>query len=110
RIKVLDALAQGGAVVGTTLGCEGIDLVDGEHVRLADTPAEFAAACVELLRDAETAARLGRRGHAQILEHYSTAAVVPTLSRRLAGWAGLEAAPDPQMATAETSSEWADAG
>ena len=89
RIKVLDALAQGGAVVGTTLGCEGIDLVDGEHVRLADTPEDFARACVELLRDPAAAAELGRHGHARIRERYSTAAVVPALAERLAGWSGI---------------------
>jgi glycosyltransferase involved in cell wall biosynthesis len=83
RIKVLDALAQGGAVVSTTLGCEGLDVVDGQHVRLADGPSAFAAACVELLDDPELAAELGRQGHALIREHYRTAVHVPRLARRL---------------------------
>lgn len=110
RIKVLDALAQGGAVVGTTLSCEGIDLVDGEHVKLADTPEEFARACIELLRNPESAARLGRNGHAQILKHYSTAAVVPALAQRLAGWTGIRYTPCPQPQTPGVRTELADVG
>ena len=50
RIKVLDALAQGGAVVATTLAVEGIDAQDGVHLRLADEPGAFAAACVSFTR------------------------------------------------------------
>ncbi|MEM7624444.1 MAG: glycosyltransferase [Planctomycetota bacterium] len=112
RIKVLDALAQGGAVVGTTLGCEGIDLVDGEHVRLADTPPGFVRACVELLGDRAWAARLGRNGHALIRQRYSTAAVVPRLAKQLAGWAGIEFRVNPQVpgAGTDTPAEMADVG
>lgn len=90
RIKVLDALARGGAVVGTPLGCEGIDVTDRRHVRLADTPEDFAAACVELLADPAAAAELGRRGHGLVLEHYSTAVHAPRLARRLGGLLGVD--------------------
>ena len=84
RIKVLDSLAQGGAVVATTLACEGIDVVDGQHLRLADDPAAFAAACVELLNDPDQAATLGRAGHALMRERYSTAVHVERLAERFA--------------------------
>lgn len=90
RIKVLDALAQGGAVVGTALGCEGIDVVDGEHVRLADSPEGFAAACAELLENPSTAAELGRNGHGLVSQRYSTAVHVPRLSRRLGELLGVD--------------------
>ena len=36
RLKVLDGLACGRAMVSTTMGAEGIDAGDGEHVMLAD--------------------------------------------------------------------------
>ncbi len=51
RIKILDALAMGMPIVSTTIGCEGIDVVDGRDVLLADTPAAFAAQIGRILAD-----------------------------------------------------------
>ena len=90
RIKVLDALAQGGAVVGTTLACEGLGVADGEHVSLADSAEAFATACIELLNDPAKAATMGRNGHALMLDRYSTAHHVPRLAKRLAELMGVE--------------------
>lgn len=52
KIKVLEAFAYGRPVVSTAAGTAGLDLVDGEHLLIADTPGDFAAACLRLLRDA----------------------------------------------------------
>jgi sugar transferase (PEP-CTERM/EpsH1 system associated) len=57
RLKVLDAMASGKAIVSTSVGCEGIAARPGEHLVVADSPAEFAASTVALLRD--PARRLG---------------------------------------------------
>jgi glycosyltransferase involved in cell wall biosynthesis len=63
RIKAYEAMAMGKAVVSTRIGIEGLPVQHGEHVMMADTPAEFAAAVVHLLthaamrRQIETAAR-----------------------------------------------------
>jgi sugar transferase (PEP-CTERM/EpsH1 system associated) len=51
RLKIFEAMAMGKAVVSTTVGAEGLPVVHGEHVWLADTPAEFAAAVVSLIRE-----------------------------------------------------------
>lgn len=59
RLKILDAMAMGKAIVTTTIGCEGIDPSPGEEMVLADTPEAFAAAVVELLHDAARRRRLG---------------------------------------------------
>jgi GT2 family glycosyltransferase/glycosyltransferase involved in cell wall biosynthesis len=50
RLKILEAMASGAAVVSTTIGAEGIG-ADASAVSLADEPAAFAGAVVELLRD-----------------------------------------------------------
>jgi glycosyltransferase involved in cell wall biosynthesis len=63
RIKVLEALANGRAVVTTSKGAEGLPVVDGVHARIADTPAEFAAAVEQLWHDGEQRARLAAAGH-----------------------------------------------
>jgi glycosyltransferase involved in cell wall biosynthesis len=62
RVKVLEALACGVPVVSTTVGCEGIDVVDGESVLLADGPSTFARAVLRLLRDQALARLLAEQG------------------------------------------------
>lgn len=42
RLKILDAMAMGKAIVSTSVGCEGIDVTDGENILVGDTPHEFA--------------------------------------------------------------------
>ncbi len=70
RLKVLEALGCGRAVVSTTLGAEGLGLQTGVHLELADSPDAFAAACVRLLRDPELRRRLGRVGRERVLRDY----------------------------------------
>jgi glycosyltransferase involved in cell wall biosynthesis len=71
RIKVLEALAMGKAVVSTRIGCEGIDgLIDGENIVIADTAEEFAAAVVRLMRDQGLREVLGRAGRKLVTEVY----------------------------------------
>lgn len=62
RLKALDAMAAGRPVVGTTIGMEGLDVVDGEEALLADDPAGFAAALVRVLTDHDLAVRVGAAG------------------------------------------------
>lgn len=51
RVKVLEALAVGKAIVASPLALEGMDVADGEEVLTAETDEEFAAAVVALLQD-----------------------------------------------------------
>ena len=71
RLKVVEGLAMGKAMVSTSLGCEGVDVRDGEHLLVADAPPAFAAAVVRLLEDAELARALGSAGRARMEEQYS---------------------------------------
>lgn len=66
RVKFGEALASGAAVVSTAEGAEGFE-AEGVYVR-ADGAAEFAAACVELLRDGARALELGAAGRRRALE------------------------------------------
>ena len=70
RLKVLEAMATGLAMVSTRLGAEGIDLVHGEHAMLADSPSDFAEATVRLLQDPALRRSLGARARAQAEAHY----------------------------------------
>jgi sugar transferase (PEP-CTERM/EpsH1 system associated) len=73
RIKILEALAMGKAVVTTVLGCEGLDVTSGEHLLVADDPVEFAEAVIRLLRDDAQRARLGAAGRALVERQYTWA-------------------------------------
>jgi polysaccharide biosynthesis protein PslH len=64
RVKVMEALAAGKAVVATPLALEGLAVDDGDQVRIGRTDAELAEAAVELLRDADRRGALGRRARA----------------------------------------------
>lgn len=79
RIKVFDALAQAVPLVTTTIGAEGIDVVDGTHVLIADEPAPFAAAIGRLLDDPALRATLAANGRALVEQRYSWNALADTL-------------------------------
>lgn len=51
RLKILEAMAVGRPVVSTSIGCEGLDVVDSEHLLIADTPQQFAKKTISLLKD-----------------------------------------------------------
>lgn len=60
RLKVFEAMAMGKAMVSTRIGAEGLPVVSGEHLLLADKPAEFAAAVVRLLGDIPRRRQVGQ--------------------------------------------------
>jgi sugar transferase (PEP-CTERM/EpsH1 system associated) len=62
RLKILEAFAMKKAVVSTSLGCEGIDVVPGVHLLMVDQPEAFAQCVVDLLQDQARRAALGSAG------------------------------------------------
>jgi sugar transferase (PEP-CTERM/EpsH1 system associated) len=51
RLKILEAMAYGRPVVSTSIGCEGLDVVDGEHLLIANNPDRFVERTLSLLMD-----------------------------------------------------------
>lgn len=76
RLKLLEAMAAGMAVVSTTVGVEGFPLQDGREVVIADSAAEMARLILELLEDGETRRRLGAAARA-FAAQYDWRRVVP---------------------------------
>jgi glycosyltransferase involved in cell wall biosynthesis len=64
RVKVMEALVAGKAVVATPLAVEGLAVEEGNQVRIGRTDAELAQAAVELLQDPDRRVALGRRARA----------------------------------------------
>ena len=71
RLKVVEGLAMGKAMVSTRLGCEGIAVADGEHLLIGDTAEEFAARVLELFNSAELRQALGGAGRRLAAEEYT---------------------------------------
>ncbi|MBN1920171.1 MAG: glycosyltransferase [Anaerolineae bacterium] len=73
RLKILEAMALGTSVVATSKGAEGLGVVDGEHLLIADDPAAFAQATVCLLREDALRARLAANARRLVEERYDWA-------------------------------------
>jgi len=71
KLKVLNAMAQGKAVVTTSIGAEGIKVTDNEDIFIADTPQEFADKVVYLIKNPEVARKMGERARKVIEENYN---------------------------------------
>jgi glycosyltransferase involved in cell wall biosynthesis len=79
RLKVLEAMAMGQAIVSTRLGCDGFPFQDGREVRFADAPEAFAETVVRLLQSREQAETLGRAARAYVEANYGWDVIVPRL-------------------------------
>ena len=70
RIKALEAMAAGRPVIGTSVGLEGLGIVDGVQGRVADDPDTLASALIEILRGPDLAEELGRAGRRHVEAHF----------------------------------------
>jgi glycosyltransferase involved in cell wall biosynthesis len=71
RLKIYEAMAAKIPVVSTTLGAEGLDVRDGENIALADSPAQFAEACLDLLADSGARRRMAANAWEMVAACYS---------------------------------------
>ncbi|MEQ9639471.1 MAG: glycosyltransferase [Alphaproteobacteria bacterium] len=74
RIKILEAMSAGRAVVATTIGAEGISVQDGVDLVLADRAEDFASACVRLLEANSLRRSIAEAGRRTVKEKYTLAA------------------------------------
>jgi glycosyltransferase involved in cell wall biosynthesis len=71
RLKIVEAMAMGKAIVSTTLGAEGITAVPGRDLLIEDHPAAFGDAVCRLLAEPDLAARIGQSARQLAVEQYS---------------------------------------
>jgi polysaccharide biosynthesis protein PslH len=75
KLKTLEAMAMGRAIVTTPIGAEGIPVSDGVTMEIADSPGQFAAKTIALLRDPARAARIAAAARALIEQSYDWKAI-----------------------------------
>jgi sugar transferase (PEP-CTERM/EpsH1 system associated) len=75
RLKILEAMAMGKAVVSTTIGAEGIECKDGVNIALADNPDNFAQKIIALCLNPTLAATMGHEGRQLVCQKYDWAIV-----------------------------------
>jgi glycosyltransferase involved in cell wall biosynthesis len=71
RIKLLELMALGMAVVSTSVGAEGIDVENGKHLLLADTPSDFVEQIIRLSSSPELRRELGENARRLVTEKYT---------------------------------------
>lgn len=81
KLKILDALAMGKAIVCAPESCEGIEVVDGRHVLFASTKEEYLRNIKHLLGHPESRSQMGRHGRALVENCYSYDAIGNKLIR-----------------------------
>lgn len=70
RLKILEALSSGCAVVSTSIGAEGLDVKSGQDLLIADSETEFVNAVCRLLRDDELRTTLCEHGRQLVEQRY----------------------------------------
>lgn len=80
RLKILEALAMGKAIVSTSVGCEGIEVTDGKNIVIADKPALFASRVIEMFNHPSLVKKIGAAGRALAEEKYSWQKITEGLS------------------------------
>lgn len=71
RLKILDTLSMETALVSTTMGCEGIDVVPEKNVLIADNPTQFVNQISRIFEDVTLRRKLGAEGRKLVAGRYA---------------------------------------
>ncbi len=80
RLKILDAMALEKAVVSTSIGCEGLEVRDGDDILIADKPEEFAAYVVRLMDNQSLRRKLATAARKLVKNTYSWEIIGPKMN------------------------------
>ena len=70
RLKILEAMAMNKAIVSTSVGAEGLMVVNGENIILADKPQDFSNSVIELINTIELRNKIANNGLKLVTEKY----------------------------------------
>ena len=81
RVKIIQGMALEKTIVSTSIGAEGIECVDGEHLLIANSPKDFLAAVKKYLENKNYAEQLGRNARKLVAEKYSNEAIGKSVTK-----------------------------
>ena len=84
RIKIFEAMAAGIPVVSTKIGAEGLEIMSGENILLADDPGDFADKTCSLLEKPELRRKMGQAGRRLVKTKFGWAAVAKVFAEHCA--------------------------
>jgi glycosyltransferase involved in cell wall biosynthesis len=70
RLKILEAMSLGAPVISTAKGAEGLEVEDGVHLLIAESPDEFAGQVLRVLRSADLRQELAHNAARLVGEKY----------------------------------------
>ncbi len=79
RLKILQAMAAGCAVVSTSIGAAGLNDEARGAIAIADEAATFAETIIMLLKDEGRRSEMGELARQNVREHYDWRALIPSL-------------------------------
>jgi glycosyltransferase involved in cell wall biosynthesis len=82
---VVEAMASGTPVVFTSIGCQGLGVIDGRHLLVADNETDFSRQVMGLLRDPERSHALAAAARALAAEKYSWGRLISDMEPKLEG-------------------------
>jgi glycosyltransferase involved in cell wall biosynthesis len=80
RLKILEAMASGVPVVATTLGAEGLDIIPGEHLIIADSPRQLTHTLTEMREGSDAWRLLAAAGRSLVFRKYGWSALGAALA------------------------------
>jgi len=81
KLKILDALAMGKAIVAHPIACEGIDVTDGKDVFFAESPEDYIRSISKLFNDSSLRSSLGAAGRKLVEDKYNFVNIGKKLNR-----------------------------
>ena len=81
RLKILDAMAMGKAIVSHPIGAEGLDVTDGKDIVIAEEPEAFAKCVIELVRNEQKRRLIREQARKSVIEKYSWSTIIPQLEK-----------------------------
>ena len=76
RIKIIESMALGKAIVSTRMGAEGIAIREGIDILVADTPEDFAYAVESLANSQQRTTEMGAKARISIEESYDNRKII----------------------------------
>lgn len=77
RVKIAEGFSRKCPVISTSVGAFGYDIMNGHHLRLADSAEAFASACLDTIRDPNQSRQLADRAWHDFLQKWTWDAIAP---------------------------------